>query len=80
MVDKGAVKRWLEVRYKRLRQREVKTVHLRTSRPDLYPVDRDLPWYGFSTEVGHVFSHLDGTMVGTYDHEKSLLKSMVELE
>ncbi len=43
-------------------------------------MDRDLPWYGFSMEVGHVFSHLDGSMAGTYDHEKGLLKSMVELD
>ncbi|MDA8213481.1 MAG: hypothetical protein M0021_16645 [Clostridia bacterium] len=80
MVDKEAFKGWREVRYKRLRQREIKTVHSRISRPDLYPVDRDLPWYGFSMEVGHVFSHLDGSMAGTYDHEKGLLKSMVELD
>lgn len=68
------------MRYKRLRQRETRKLHLRTSRPDIHPAALGLPWYGFLPEVGQVFSHLDGTMAGTYEHEQGLLKSMVELD
>ncbi len=68
------------MRYKRFRQQEMKHLHLRAPRPDLYPVTQDYPWYGFSVEEGRIHSHLDGTMVGTHDYEQGLLKSMVDLE
>lgn len=60
------------MRWKRLRNKENRFVHRRTSRPDLYPVDRDLPWDGNSFEEGRVFSHLDGTMANTFDYRTDL--------
>ncbi|MFZ3172881.1 MAG: hypothetical protein WA118_13005 [Carboxydocellales bacterium] len=68
------------MRYKRLRQRESYRMHVRTSKPNFHPQELDLPWYGFSPEVGQVFSHLDGTLAGTYQHEQGLLQSLADLD
>jgi len=66
------------MRYRRLQNQESGCRYGRADRFTSQPWPKDQPWYGYSPGEGQIFSHLDGSLGSTSDHERTVLHHYID--